>query len=144
MNVLLDPDKAKLPLLQARWSRTDRSQELPRSLIKLSHVPHNVHVAHLVAVPRVNNATVRNQRFGHEGILPRQPANRQCVLWQWVLKKKLASHVKWPKFGDRKCLAIGEDRSYRVLTQFHFRNFCGNEFFNTHAILHQPEFQNTP
>jgi hypothetical protein len=41
-------------------------------------------------------------------------------------------------FGDRKCLAIGEDRSYRILTQFHFRDFCRNEFFNSHVCSQQP------
>jgi len=39
--------------------------------------------------------------------------------------------------GDSKCLAIGEDRSYRILTQFHFRDCCRNEFFNSHEQCEQ-------
>jgi hypothetical protein len=35
--------------------------------------------------------------------------------------EKLAFRLKWQNLGDRKCLAIGEDRL----------DFCGNEFFNT-------------
>src|SRR5215468_3717717 len=84
MNVLLDRDQSKFPLLKARWSRTDCGQDLPRGFIKLSHVPHDVHMTHVVAVPRVNHATVRNQGFGHEGILPhagsQPPISRNAYL----------------------------------------------------------------
>jgi hypothetical protein len=41
------------------------------------------------------------------------------------------------RFGDRKCLAIGEDR---FLTRFHFCDFCGNEFFNSYAWFQQLTF----
>jgi hypothetical protein len=39
-------------------------------------------------------------------------------------------------WGIEKCLAIREDRLYRILTQFHFRDFCRNEFFNSHRRYH--------
>jgi hypothetical protein len=45
--------------------------------------------------------------------------------------------------GDRKCLAIREDRLYRILAQFHFCDFCRNEFFNSHGILPQLAFHRT-
>jgi hypothetical protein len=35
--------------------------------------------------------------------------------------------------GDTKCPEIREDRLYRILTQFHFREFGEKEFFNRRA-----------
>jgi hypothetical protein len=50
----------------------------------------------------------------------------------WLLKNSpFDPNVK--NSGDRKCLAILEDRLQGILAQFHFGEFCKQEFFNTHA-----------
>jgi len=40
------------------------------------------------------------------------------------------------KLGERKCLAIREDRLYGILTQLYFCEFSKKEFFNTHSPFH--------
>ncbi len=51
------------------------------------------------------------------------------------------SSVQGLRVGDavetRKSLAIREDRSYRILTRFHFFDSCRNEFFNSHRPYHK-------
>jgi hypothetical protein len=49
----------------ARGRQADCVEELPRCLIELSHVPHDVHVADVVAVPRIHSATVCKEGLGH-------------------------------------------------------------------------------
>jgi hypothetical protein len=58
-------------------------------------------------------------------------------LFSTLLSLVLKNSVSAPNgqiLGDRKCLAIREDRLYRILAQFHFCDFCRNEFFNSHGI----------
>jgi len=50
-----------------------------------------------------------------------------------VAVEKLRFVENGQNLGDRKCLAIREDRLYRILTQFHFREFGEKEFFNSHV-----------
>src|SRR5215469_5749234 len=46
--------------------RQAKAQEkLPCSFIEFSHIPHYVHVAHMIAVPRINGATISNDRLRH-------------------------------------------------------------------------------
>jgi hypothetical protein len=65
-----------------------------------------------------------------------QPAWVSERYGEWVLKNSLFIS-NGQNLGDKKCLAIGEDRSYRILAQFCFCEFCRNEFFNSHEIYHQ-------
>jgi len=50
----------------------------------------------------------------------------------WLLKNSIWAENA-PEKQDRKCLAIREDRSYRILERFYFYEFGEKEFFNTHA-----------
>jgi hypothetical protein len=46
--------------------------EVPRTLIELSDIPHDVHMAHVVAMPRINRATIGNNGGSHNlGVLLR-------------------------------------------------------------------------
>jgi hypothetical protein len=52
-----------------------------------------------------------------------------------VAVEKLPLRPKRPKFGDRKCPAIREERLKRILTQFYFCEFGEKEFFNSYRCL---------
>lgn len=47
----------------------DRVEELPGGLVKFAHVPHDIHVAHVIAMPWVDGASISNQSCRHDGSL---------------------------------------------------------------------------
>src|SRR5579863_6286556 len=57
-NVLLHPGHTELPFPQIRRRNSHRSKQIPVRLIELAHVPGNVHVADLIALPRIRRPAV--------------------------------------------------------------------------------------
>jgi hypothetical protein len=55
---LLDRRHAALIPAQECGREPECMKEVPRPLVELADVPHDVHVAHLVAVPRIHRALV--------------------------------------------------------------------------------------
>src|SRR5215472_10902634 len=45
-------------------------KEVPCRFIELAHVPHHIHVAHMIAVPGINSPAVSKDRLRHGGTLP--------------------------------------------------------------------------
>jgi hypothetical protein len=68
-------------------------------------------------------------------LLRRQKESNEC--YRQCLLKNSSLLENSENSGDTKCLEIREDRLYRILTQFHFCDFCRNEFFNRHASSRQ-------
>src|SRR5215467_5533854 len=64
-NVLLDGYYSDPVLAQPRKGQSHRRQKLPGGFIKLSHVPHHVHVPHLVAMPGIHCAAIGKDGFSH-------------------------------------------------------------------------------
>src|SRR6202521_4341819 len=65
--VLIDRGHAPACRAQARWREAQGVKELPSRFVKLSYVPHDVHVSHVITVPRVHSTAIGKQSFGHEG-----------------------------------------------------------------------------
>src|SRR3954469_10221351 len=57
-NVLLHGRHAPPVLFQEGGRDPGRGEEIPGRFIELAHVPHDVHVAHVVAVPRIDHAAI--------------------------------------------------------------------------------------
>jgi hypothetical protein len=55
----------------------------------------------------------------------------------WLLKKSLFKPNE-QNFWDEKCLSIREDRSLRIVTEFYFREFRVEQFFNTTDEMKRP------
>ena len=66
-SVLVDGGHAALRAAQVRQRQPDGVEQLPARLVELADVPHDVHVADVVAVPRVDGAAVGEEGFGHGG-----------------------------------------------------------------------------
>src|SRR5215467_7298163 len=74
-DVLLDAGHPTVRLAQERRSESDCGEDNPGSLVELAHVPHDVHVPHMVAMPGVDHTAVGNQRVLHFGTIT------QRALW---------------------------------------------------------------
>ena len=57
-DVLLHRRHAAAVLLQERGGDAERGEQIPGRLVELADVPHDVHVAHVVAVPGIDRAAV--------------------------------------------------------------------------------------
>src|ERR1051325_2508645 len=69
-DVLLHGSHAAPVLFQEGGGDADAAEEIPGCLVELAHVPHDVHVSHVVAVPRIDHAAVGFDEVaavGHEG-----------------------------------------------------------------------------
>jgi hypothetical protein len=64
--VLIDRGHASACRAQVRWREAQGVKELPSRFVKLSYVPHDVHVSHVITVPRVHSTAIGKQSFGHE------------------------------------------------------------------------------
>lgn len=53
----------------ARASQAQLCEELPGSLVELAHIPHDIHVTHVIALPGIDGATVGNYRVIHSRFL---------------------------------------------------------------------------
>ena len=53
LKVLLDGRHAALPVTQVRRVEAEPREQLPRGLVEFADIPHDIHVAHVVAMPRV-------------------------------------------------------------------------------------------
>src|SRR2546427_9624722 len=57
-SVLLDSRHPSIVLAQERGGEAQRREQMPGGLVKLADVPHHIHVSHVVALPRVDRATI--------------------------------------------------------------------------------------
>ena len=62
-NILLHPCQPKVVFAHVACVDSKFCGKRPTSLIEFSRVPHDVHMTHVIALPRIDNATVR-QNFG--------------------------------------------------------------------------------
>src|SRR5262252_3487838 len=53
-------------LCETRPMETQNGQQLPAGFIKLTGIPHDIHVPHMVTVPWINNASVSDFPFRHK------------------------------------------------------------------------------
>ncbi len=51
---------------QVSWSRAEGVEELPDRLVELPNVPHDVHVADMIAVPGAVGAAIGDERLGRD------------------------------------------------------------------------------
>src|SRR6266702_1332957 len=65
LDALFHRDQANPFLTQPRGRQPHGRKKLPGGLIKFAHVPHYVHVAHVIAVPRIDRSKMRKNWFGH-------------------------------------------------------------------------------
>src|SRR5579862_5129124 len=59
-NVLLHAGHAVVRFANVAWRNADRGHQMPRCFIEFADVPHDVHMAHLIALRRVDHAAVRD------------------------------------------------------------------------------------
>ena len=65
LDALFHRDQANPFLAQARGRQPHGRKKLPGGLIKFAHVPHHVHVAHVIAMPRIDCSKIRKNWFRH-------------------------------------------------------------------------------
>src|SRR5579859_6057808 len=65
LDALFHRDQANPFLAQARGRQPHGRKKLPGGLIKFAHVPHHVHVAHVIAMPGINRPKIRKNWFRH-------------------------------------------------------------------------------
>src|SRR5256712_7652897 len=56
--ILLDPRHSAIVLAQERGCKAQRREQMPGGLVELADVPHHVHLSHVVALPRIDGATI--------------------------------------------------------------------------------------
>src|SRR5688572_28509300 len=64
-DALIDRRHTALHLAQVLRRHAHHRAQVPGGLVELPHVPHDVHVAHVVAVPLVNQAAIGDADVVH-------------------------------------------------------------------------------
>src|ERR1700741_2640775 len=57
-DVLLDPRHAAAALAEMGRRHAGLGEQVPGGFVELTDVPHHVHMAHVIAVPRIDRATI--------------------------------------------------------------------------------------
>src|SRR5512134_1647515 len=65
-DVLLDGGHSAPLRLQKGWGQGERGKKLPCGFVELPDVPHDVHVSHVIAMPRVDNAAICDRKIGQD------------------------------------------------------------------------------
>src|SRR4051794_54767 len=64
-DALVNRGHAASGLAHVRGCHPERGGQIPRGLVELAHVPHDIHVAHVVAVPLVDQTAIGDADVAH-------------------------------------------------------------------------------